>query len=253
MAGHNKWSKIKHKKGATDAKRSKVWTKIIREVSVAARMGGPDPMANPRLRKAVDDAKAANMPKENIQRAIAKASGAEGDNLEELVYEGYGPGGVAIVVECMTDNRNRTGSDVRSAMNKKGGNLGSPGSVLFSFKKKGQIIFDKEPKEGKVANEDSLLEIGMEHGAEDVSEENDCFLVTCEPEKFLLLKDAFESAELIPSSSELCMVPDNLVKISGDSAKTLLSLIEGLEDLDDVQNVWSNMDIDDEELERLMG
>jgi YebC/PmpR family DNA-binding regulatory protein len=252
MAGHNKWSKIKHKKGAADAKRSKVWTKIIREITISSRMGGEDPGSNPRLRKAIDDARAANMPKDNIIRAINKGQGSEGDNLEELTYEGYGPGGVAIVVECMTDNRNRTLSDVRTAIQKRGGNLGASGSVLFGFSKKGKISFEKEANKQKNLSEDSLLEIGLEHGVEDISDEGDAFVVTCAPENYLNLKEAFESAGLI-ASGELTMIPDNYVRVSGDSADKLVAMIDALEDLDDVQNVYTNLDIDEQELEKLMG
>lgn len=251
MAGHNKWSKIKHKKGAADAKRSKVWTKIIREITISSRLGGEDPSTNPRLRKAIDDARSANMPKDNIQRAISKGTGGEGENLEELVYEGYGAGGVAIVVECMTDNRNRTLGDVRTIIQKKGGNLGATGSVLFSFHKKGQFVFDATKP--NAPSEDMLLEIGLEHGIEDVSTEDESLVVTCSVENYLGLKDAFESAKLVAETSELTMIPDNYIKVSGDNAKKLLTMIEGLEDLDDVQNVYSNMDIDEKELEELMG
>lgn len=252
MAGHNKWSKVKHKKEAADSKKSKVWTKIIREITISSRMGGSDPGANPRLRKAIDDARSANMPKENVQRAIMKGSGGEGENLEELVYEGYGPGGVAIVVECMTDNRNRTLSEVRTIIQKKGGNLGATGSVLFGFHKKGQFFFDREGHGKNIGGEDILLEAGLEHGLEDVVEEEDGFSVTCSVENFLSLKDAFTKAQLTPDSSELTMIPDTLVKITGDNAKKLVAMIDALEDLDDVQNVYSNMDIDEKELEQLM-
>lgn len=251
MAGHNKWSKIKHKKGAADAKRSKVWTKIIREITVAARMGGEDPSANPRLRKALDDARSANMPKENMQRAVSKASGADANELEELTYEGYGPGGVAIVVECMTDNRNRTLSDVRTVIQKKGGNLGATGSVLFGFNKKGQFIFDKEELD-KAINEDQFLEIGLDYGIEDVLEDDAVFTVTCDPKFYLELKEAFLAAGLKPTTSELTMLPDNYVKIGGDNAQKLVSMIDSLEDLDDVQNVFTNMEIDEKELEEIM-
>lgn len=254
MAGHNKWSKVKHKKAAADSKRSKVWTKIIREITVASRIGGGEPSSNPRLRKAIDDARSANMPKENIQRAISKGSGGEGENLEELVYEGYGPGGVAIVVECMTDNRNRSLGDVRTAIQKKGGNLGATGSVLFSFHKKGQFFFDKANHKN-LTGEDQLLEIGLEFGIEDVTEDKDGFSVICAPEHYLALKNAFEDAKLVPDSSELTMIPDNYVKVTADNAKKLLTMIDNLEDLDDVQNVYTNMDLDDideKELEALM-
>ncbi len=252
MAGHNKWSKVKHKKAAADSKRSKIWTKIIREITVASRMGGGDPAANPRLRKAIDDARSANMPKDNITRAIAKGIGGEGENLEELVYEGYGPGGVAIVVECMTDNRNRSLGDVRTAIQKKGGNLGATGSVLFSFHKKGQFFFDRTAGGKNIPSEDVLLEIGLEHGIEEVKEDNDGFEVICAVENYLGLKEAFVAANLNPDSSELTMIPDNYVKVTGDNAKKLLTMIDMLEDLDDVQNVFTNMDIDDNELEELM-
>jgi YebC/PmpR family DNA-binding regulatory protein len=252
MAGHNKWSKIKHKKGAADAKRSKVWTKIIREITISARMGGEDPGSNPRLRKAIDDARSANMPKDNISRAISKGTGGDGDNLEEVVYEGYGPNGVALIVECMTDNRNRTLSDVRTIIQKKGGNLGAPGSVMFSFNKKGQFTFEKAKNQGKIPSEDALLEVGLEYGIEDVSEEADSFVVTCAPEYYLGLKEAFEKANMVISTSELTMIPENYVRVSGDNATKLVSIIEGLEDLDDVQNVYTNLDIDEKELEELM-
>jgi YebC/PmpR family DNA-binding regulatory protein len=250
MAGHNKWSKIKHKKGAADAKRSKVWTKIIREITISSRFGGEDPSTNPRLRKAIDDARSANMPKDNIQRAISKGTGGEGENLEELTYEGYGPGGVAIVVECMTDNRKRSLGDVRTIIQKKGGNLGATGSVLFSFHKKGQLIFDLA--KNKNLSEDTLLEIGLEHGIEDIALEDNSLVVTCSVENYLSLKDAFLKAGLVPETSELTMIPDNYVSVSGDNAKKLLAMIDNLEDLDDVQNVYTNMDIDEKELEELM-
>lgn len=254
MAGHNKWSKVKHKKAAADSKRSKVWTKIIREITVAARTGGEEPSSNPRLRKAIDDARSANMPKENIQRAISKGSGGEGEILEELVYEGYAPGGVAIVVECMTDNRNRTLGDVRTAIQKKGGTLGATGSVLFSFHKKGEFFFEKANHKN-LSGEDQLLEIGLEFGIEDISEDSDGYTVICAPEHYLGLKNAFESAKLNPDSSELTMIPDNYVKVTSESAKKLLTMIDNLEDLDDVQNVYTNMDLDDideKELEEMM-
>jgi YebC/PmpR family DNA-binding regulatory protein len=256
MAGHNKWSKVKHKKAAADSKRSKVWTKIIREITVSARMGGEDAGSNPRLRKAIDDAKAANMPKDNVQRAIAKGTGGEGENLEELVYEGYAPGGVALVVECMTDNRNRSLGDVRTVIQKKGGSLGATGSVLFGFHKKGQFYFEMANQKNKHINEDVLLEIGLEHGIEEVNEDNDGFVVTCSVENYLGLKQAFIDAKLEPDNSELTMIPDNYVKVSNEQAQKILSMVDQLEDLDDVQNVYTNLDLDDldeQELEALMG
>jgi YebC/PmpR family DNA-binding regulatory protein len=251
MAGHNKWSKIKHKKGAADAKRSKIWTKIIREITISSRMGGEDPGSNPRLRKAIDDARAANMPKDNIQRAISKGTGGESENLEELTYEGYGPGGVAIIVECMTDNRNRTLSDVRSAIQKRGGNLGASGSVLFGFNKKGQITFEKE--DNKNLSEDTILELGLEYGLEDLEDDGDTFIIRCAPENYLALKEAFVKADLVVGTSELTMIPDTYVRVSGDNADKLIAMIDALEDLDDVQNVYTNLDIDENELEKIMG
>lgn len=253
MAGHNKWSKIKHKKGAADAKRSKVWTKIIREITISSRLGGEDPNSNPRLRKAIDDARSANMPKDNILRAISKGSGTEGENLEELTYEGYGPNGVALIVECMTDNRNRTLSDVRTVIQKRGGNLGASGSVLFGFNKKGQFYFEKEANAKKITSEDSLLEIGLEHGIEDIKDDGDSYIVTCAPENYQALKDAFDKHDLVIATSELTMIPDTYVTLSGESADKMVAMIEALEDLDDVQNVYTNLDIDEAELEKLMG
>lgn len=252
MAGHNKWSKIKHKKGAADAKRSKVWTKIIREITISSRMGGEDPGSNPRLRKAIDDARSANMPKDNILRAISKGQGGESDNLEELTYEGYAPGGVALIVECMTDNRNRTLSDVRTVIQKRGGNLGATGSVLFGFRKKGQFSLEKAAHTTKMLSEDALLEVGLEFGLEDISDEGESFVVSSAPENYLRLKEAFESAGFIIANSELTMIPDTYVPVSGDAANKLVAMIEALEDLDDVQNVYTNGDIDEAELESLM-
>lgn len=254
MAGHNKWSKVKHKKAAADSKRSKVWTKIIREITVASRMGGAEPSSNPRLRKAMDDARSANMPKDNIQRAIAKGAGGEGENLEELIYEGYAPGGVALVVECMTDNRNRSLGEVRTIIQKRGGSLGATGSVLFGFHKKGQFFFEKAPH--KNLSEDKLLEIGLEHGIEDVADEDDSFVVTCSVENYMSLKQAFIDAKLEPDNSELTMIPDNYVKVSNEQAQKILNMVDALDDLEDVQNVYTNLDLDDldeKELEALMG
>lgn len=248
MAGHNKWSKIKHKKGAADAKRSKVWTKIIREITIAAKMGSDDPGSNPRLRKAMDDARSVNMPKDNIMRAISKAAAADTAALEELTYEGYGPGGVAIIVECLTDNRNRTSSEVRAIIQKKGGNMGTPGSVMFGFQKKGQITVEKSGG----MTEDKLLDIGLMVGLEDVTEDDDGFLISCAPENYLSLKEELEKHNVPIASAEVGLVPDNQIKISGDGAQKLLQMIDMLEDNDDVQNVYTNMDIDEKELETLM-
>ncbi len=246
MAGHNKWSKIKHKKGAADDKRSKVWTKVVREITVAAKMGGSDADTNPRLRKAIDDAKAANMPKDTMNRAIQKGSaGKDGADFEELVYEGYGPNGVALLVECLTDNRNRTSSDVRSLLNKRGGKMGTTGSVSYGFNKKGQLVFEKA--EYPELTEDILLEKGLEYGIEDVQLEDNSLVVWCAPNDFQQLRERLADQNLKPSIAEILMVPDSVVGISGDQFKTLLKLIELLEDLDDVQNVWSNMDVAEQE------
>jgi YebC/PmpR family DNA-binding regulatory protein len=198
----------------------------------------------------MDDARAANMPKDNMARAISKGVGGEGDNLEEVVYEGYGPNGVALIVECMTDNRNRTLSDVRTVIQKRGGSLGAPGSVMFGFRKKGQFSVEKAANKG--ISEDVLLEVGLEHGLEDVSEETEAFVLTCAPENFLSLKDALLGAKINLATSELTMIPENYVRVSGESAGKMVNMIEALEDLDDVQNVYSNLDIDEQELEGLM-
>jgi YebC/PmpR family DNA-binding regulatory protein len=245
MAGHNKWSKIKHKKGVADAAKSKGWTKNIREITVAAKLGGADPASNARLRKALDDARAANVTKDTIQRAMARASGpSEGADFEDLVYEGYGPGGVAVLVESLTDNRNRTSAEIRSAFGKNGGNMGSTGSVAFGFKKKGRFYFEKT---GKVSA-DELMAAGIEAGIDDIEEEDDVIIVSCEPDAFMGLKDAFTAAGMSPESSEIEMVPDSYISIAGDQAKLFLKLVDLLEDLDDVQKVWSNEDISEEEM-----
>ena len=253
MAGHNKWSKIKFKKAAADSKRSKVWTKVIREITVAARMGGADTSGNPRLRKAVDDARAANMPKETMERAIKRGEGGDDDsNFEELVYEGYGPGGVALYIECTTDNRNRTSTDVQFGLRKHQGSLGKSGSVGYLFDKKGQLLFEKEPAESAKPTEDMLLEIGMDHGADDVTDDGDGFTVTCEPVDFQNLREAYAAAGLVPVSANVEMIPQNTIQVQGDDARSLLKLVDALEDLDDVQHVWANFDVDPGELEKLM-
>jgi YebC/PmpR family DNA-binding regulatory protein len=249
MAGHNKWSKIKHKKGAADAAKSKTWTKNIREITVAAKLGGSDPSINARLRKALDDARTANITKDTIQRALSRASGpSEGADFEDLVYEGYGPGGVAILIECLTDNRNRTSGEVRAAFNKNGGNMGSTGSVAFGFKKKGRFYFEPKPS----VSADQLMAAGLDAGLDDISEEDDVIIVSCEPDAFMTLKDALEAAGLKAESAEIEMVPDTHIALSGDQAKSFLKLVDLLEELDDVQKVWSNEDIAEEEMQRLM-
>lgn len=247
MSGHNKWSTIKHKKAAADAKRSKIWTKIIKEITVAARLGGGDPAGNPRLRSAIEKARAANMPNDTIERAIKKGTGElEGVNYEEVVYEGYGPGGVAVLVEAMTDNRNRTVGELRHTFEKYGGNLGSSGSVAWMFKKRGLFVLDKA-----VATEEQLMELALEAGAEDVREVGNTWEVETDPSAFEAVKAAIAKAGLPTQSAEITMVAQNRVKLDGEKAESMLKLMNAIEDDDDVQNVYANFDIDDELLERL--
>ena len=251
MSGHNKWSSIKHKKAAVDAKRGKIFTRYIREITVAARAGGDDPDANPRLRSAITAAKGVNMPKDNIDRAIARGvGGGEGSNIDEIRYEGYGQAGVAILVDCMTDNRNRTVSDVRSAFNKGGGNLGESGCVSWMFHQKGQFLFDRDE-----SDEDSIMEIAMDAGAEDIQDRPDegCIEVTTEPGDFTTVQEAFEKAGLTAQLAEITWIPETTIDTEGDSAEKLLGLIERLEELDDVQNVYANFNISDDEMARIEG
>jgi len=249
MAGHSKWANIQHRKGAQDAKRAKVFTRYIREITVAARMGGADADANPRLRAAVTAARNVNMPKDNIERAIQRgAGGGEGASLEEIRYEGYGQGGVAILVDCMTDNRNRTVSEVRSAFTKGGGNLGESGCVAWMFQQKGQFVFSPD------TSEEAVMETALEAGAEDIVTESDSSItVTCQPGDFNAVQEAFESASLSPQLAEVGWIPETTIEVEGESAEKLLALIERLEDLDDVQNVYANFDISDAEMARIQG
>ncbi len=247
MSGHNKWSTIKHKKGAADAKRGKIFTKLIEEITVAAKIGGADPGGNPRLRTAIDKAKAENMPKDNVERAIKKGAGdLEGTNYEETTYEGYGPGGVAVLVEVMTDNRNRTVSDVRSIFSKCNGNMGESGCVSWLFDKKGLIVFPKG------TDFDKLFEAALEAGADDVSDEEDQIEVLTDPGAFIEVREALESAGFKYESAEVTMIPQTMVKLEGKQAESMLKLMERLEDNDDVQNVYANFDISQEEMERMM-
>jgi YebC/PmpR family DNA-binding regulatory protein len=247
MAGHSKWSNIKHRKAGQDAKRAKVFTKMIRELTVAARLGGEHVADNPRLRAAVDKALGANMTRETIDRAIARGAGtAENDNLEELVYEGYGPGGVAILIETLTDNKNRTVADVRHGFSKFGGNLGTSGSVSYLFEKTGSISF------ALGSDEEKVLEISLEAGADDVLVQDDGSLdVMTSPENFGSVKDALAKAGLVPVGSEVAMLASTEVELDYDTAEKLLRLVDHLEDLDDVQNVYSNANISNEIMNKL--
>ena len=246
MSGHSKWHTIKHKKGALDAKRGKIFTKLIKEITVAAKTGGTgDIDANARLRKAVSDAKAQNMPNDTIDRAIKRGTGElEGVSYEEITYEGYGVGGVAVMVETMTDNRNRTVAELRHLFSKNGGNLGESGSVAWMFDKKGLIIVDKEAK-----SEDELFEIAIEAGADDLQEEGDVFEIYTAPENFEAVDEAIKKAGVEPQASEISMIPQNYIKLEGADAKQMLKLYEAIDDHDDVQKVYSNFDIDEADME----
>jgi YebC/PmpR family DNA-binding regulatory protein len=247
MSGHNKWSTIKHRKGAQDAKRGKVFTKLIREITVAARAGDPDPAANPRLRLAVDRALSANMTKDTIERAIKRGAGAqEGDNFEEVRYEGYGPGGVAVMVDCMTDNRNRTVAEVRHAFTKAGGNLGTSGSVAFQFTETGMLSYPSG------SNEDAIMEAALEAGAQDVISNDDGSVdVLTSPEDFVAVKQAMIAAGFEPDAAEVTMRADNSTPLDLENAEKMVRMLERLEDLDDVQNVYSNADISEDILAEL--
>jgi len=245
MSGHSKWASIKHKKGALDAKRGKAFTKIIREMSIAARLGGGDPNSNPRLRTAVDKAKAVNMPADNIKRAIQKGTGElEGMAYEDITLEGYGPGGVAILVEGTSDNRNRTVSEIRHIFTKHGGNLGTVGSVSYLFKPKGYITVS-----GEGITEEKLMDLAVEAGADDIVSQGDTFEIYTSPHAYEAVLAAVKKAGLTPGESEIGKYADNSVPLEGPKAQQMLKLMEALEDNDDVQNVWANFDIADKELE----
>ncbi len=245
MSGHSKWHSIKHKKAAADAKRGKVFTKIIKEISVAARIGGGDLDSNPRLRTAVTAAKDQNMPQDNIKRAILKGTGdLPGQNYEETSYEGYGPGGVAVYIEVLTDNKNRTVAEIRHMFSKYNGNLGESGSVAWMFDKKGYFSISAE-----TVTEEDLFEVVAEAGAEDIQLEGDSFLVYCEIDVFEDVKKALESASIKTEQAELTMLPQNETKVEGKQAFQMLTLMEMLEDHDDVQNVYANFDIDEADFE----
>lgn len=247
MSGHSKWSSIKHKKGAADAKRGKIFTKLIKEITTAARIGGGDPEANARLRVAILQAKAENMPKDNIERAIKKGIGAiEGESYEEYTYEGYGPGGVAILIEVLTDNKKRTAAEVRHILSRLNGNLGEAGCVSWIFQKKGYISFDK-----KNVDEEKIMELALEAGAEDVVDTDTEIEVMTDVTSFESVKKAFDDNSLKYIVSEISMIPQTSVKLEGKSAETMLKLMEALEDSDDVQKVYANFDISASEMERL--
>jgi YebC/PmpR family DNA-binding regulatory protein len=247
MSGHSKWATIKHKKAATDAKRGKMFTRIIKEIMIAARAGGGDADANPRLRKAITDAKAASMPADNIKRAVMRGTGElEGGQIDEVMFEGYGPGGAAVLVQVATDNRNRTVSEIRHVFSKNGGNLGEVGSVSWMFERKGQIIIEKDK-----AGEDQLMNLVLEAGAEDMRDDGEDWEVISAPEMHDAVLAAIQKASIPTASAEIALIPKNLTKLEGKNAAAMLRLSEALEEHDDVQNVYSNFDVDEKELEAL--
>jgi YebC/PmpR family DNA-binding regulatory protein len=248
MSGHSKWATIKHKKGALDAKRGKIFTRLIKEITMAARSGG-DPDKNPRLRGAIAAAKAENMPGDNIKKAIQRGTGElPGVSYEEITFEGYGPGGVAVLVEVSTDNRNRTVSEIRHAFGKNGGNMGEAGSVAWMFKKKGDIVIPKAQ-----ATEEKLMDLVLESGAEDLKDDGDYWEILCDPASYESVLEAVKAAGVTPENSEIGMIPDNYIKLTGHQAGTMIRLMEALEDQDDVQHVYSNFDIDQKEMEEVAG
>jgi YebC/PmpR family DNA-binding regulatory protein len=245
MSGHSKWHTIKHKKGAADAKRGRVFTRIIKELTVAARAGGGDADTNPRLRTIVAEAKAVNMPAENIKRAIRRGTGEEpGVQYEEITYEGYGPGGVALIIEAMTDNKNRTVGEIRHLLTKYGGDLGQSNSVAWMFEKKGYIVIEKTK-----ASEDALLSAALDAGADDLRDDGDNWEVVSAPDAFPAVKEAVEKLGIETVSAQVAMLPKNYVSLEGKAAQSMLKLLDLIEDHDDVQHVWSNMDVDEKELE----
>jgi YebC/PmpR family DNA-binding regulatory protein len=249
MSGHSKWSKVKHIKAVQDVKRGKIFTKIIKEISVAAKIGGGDPDGNPRLRAAIQAAKAANMPADNVKRAIQKGTGElPGVSYEEVVYEGYGPGGIAILVEVLTDNKNRTVSEMRYVFSRNNGNMGEAGCVSWMFHKKGSIVVDKA-----AADEEKLMEVALESGADDIQEDSGNYEVLTAPENFDKVTTALAASKIPTVSAELAMVPQTWIKLTGKEAQQVLKLVEALEDHDDVQHVWANFDIAEEELVQLAG
>lgn len=246
MAGHSKWANIQHRKGRQDAKRSKLFSKLSKEITIAVKMGGADPDMNPRLRLAVANAKGQSMPKDNIERAISKASGADGADYVDVRYEGFGPGGVGVIVEVSTDNRNRAASDVRAAFSKNGGNLGETGSVAFMFDQVGEVAYGPE-----AGDEDAVLEAAIEAGADDVQSDVDGHMIYCARESLSDVASALETSFGEPQSVKIIWKPQNTIDIDGDRAATLFKLLEALEDSDDVQNVYANFEVSDEEMAKL--
>ncbi len=248
MAGHSKWANIKHRKARQDAVKGKLWSKCSRAIIIAAKNGGGDPEMNLTLRYAIDDAKAVNLPKDNIEKAVKKGSGEldSGESYQEIRYEGYGPGGVAVIVDCLTDNVNRTAPEMRKIFEKGGGNLGKPGAVAFGFASKGVIVIEADK-----VDEEKLMEIVLEAGAEDVAESGGALEVTCEPANFIPVRQALETAGIGPDSAELTMIPANTIACDEDLAGKVMRLVDTLEDHDDVQNVYHNAEIDDEVMAKL--
>ena len=245
MSGHSKWASIKHKKGALDAKRGKIFTRIIKELTVAARGGGGDPDMNPRLRTIIADAKAANMPAENIKRAIRRGTGEEpGVSYEEVTYEAYGPGGAAVIIDTLTDNKNRTVGELRHMLEKHGGNLAAAGAVSWMFTKKGYIVVEKSK-----ADEEKLMSAVLEAGADDLQDDGDNWEVLSAPDAFQGVRDAVKQLGIEPASAEVSMIPQNYVKLEGKPAQQMVRLMDALDDHDDVQHVWSNFDIEEKEIE----
>jgi YebC/PmpR family DNA-binding regulatory protein len=245
MSGHSKWHTIKHKKGAADAKRGKVFTRVIKELTIAARNGGGDPEMNPRLRTIVAEAKAVNMPAENIKRAIQRGTGElPGVNYDEMTYEGYGPGGAALIIEALTDNRNRTVGELRHLLTKYNGNLGESNSVAWMFAKKGYIVVDKS-----AAGEEQLLNVVLEAGGDDLRDDGDSWEIISDPGVFEAVRDAVKALGIEPMSAEIAMLPQNYVKLEGKAANQMVKLMEALDDHEDVKHVWSNFDIEEKEIE----
>jgi YebC/PmpR family DNA-binding regulatory protein len=245
MSGHSKWHTIKHKKGAADAKRGKIFTRIIKELTVAARSGGGDPNMNPRLRTIIAEAKANNMPRENIERAIRRGTGEEpGVSYEEITYEGYGPGGAALLIQSLTDNKNRTVGEIRHLLGKWNGNLAAENSVAWMFSRKGQVVVEKSK-----ADEEKLLNAALEAGADDMNDDGSAWEIVSAPEAFEAVREAVKALGIEPAAAEIAMIPQNYVKLEGKDAQQMLKLMEALDDHDDVQHVWANFDIEEKEIE----